>query len=236
MAQLPAPNTTGVAMGHLHLKSKDAAGNRKFWVDTLGGTPAKVGPLEFYKFPDVLVMITAGEHKGGSEGSAINHLGFKVNSLDAYIEKCKADGWEIVKINMETRQLFVMSPDKIKVELSEDKTMKVPIAHHHIHWSTVAIADTQAWYVKMFGAIPGKRLSFEAADVPGANLTFTYTRLKSALSEVTYAVEWSDTLSSWSTTGVTEQILSDDGTLQQVQASIPANGAPRRFVHLKLTR
>ena len=173
MAQLPAPNTTGVAMGHLHLKSKDAAGNRKFWVDTLGGTPAKVGPIEFYKFPDVLVMITAGEHKGGSEGSAINHLGFKVKNLDAYIEKCKADGWEIAKINMETRQLFVMSPDKIKVELSEDKTMKVPIAHHHIHWSTVSIADTKAWYVKMFGAVPGTRLSFEAADVPGANLTFS---------------------------------------------------------------
>ena len=82
----------------------------------------------------------------------------------------------------------------------------------------------------------GTTLPLVASANGGANLTFTYTRLKSALSEVTYAVEWSDTLSSWSTSGVTEQILSDDGTLQQVQASILTNGAPRRFVHLKLTR
>ena len=173
MAQLPAPNSTGAAMGHLHLRSKDAAGNRKFWVDTLGGTPAKAGSLEYYKFPDVLVMIANGEPKGGSEGSAINHLGFKVKNLEEYIEKCKAGGWELPQIDLQARQIFVMSPDKVKVELSEDKTMKVPIAHHHIHWSTASIDETKAWYVKMFGAAPGKRLKFESADIPGVNLSFS---------------------------------------------------------------
>jgi uncharacterized glyoxalase superfamily protein PhnB len=33
----------------------------------------------------------------------------------------------------------------------------------------------QAWYAKHFGAKPGMRGQFQAADIPGANLTFTKT-------------------------------------------------------------
>ena len=35
------------------------------------------------------------------------------------------------------------------------------------------MADTKAWYVKTFGAKPGKRGNNEAADIPGVNLTFS---------------------------------------------------------------
>jgi catechol 2,3-dioxygenase-like lactoylglutathione lyase family enzyme len=31
----------------------------------------------------------------------------------------------------------------------------------------------QAWYAKTFGAVPGKRGPFDAADLPGVNLTFS---------------------------------------------------------------
>jgi hypothetical protein len=31
----------------------------------------------------------------------------------------------------------------------------------------------EAWYVKTFGAIPGMRGQFQAADLPGINLTFS---------------------------------------------------------------
>jgi autotransporter-associated beta strand protein len=73
----------------------------------------------------------------------------------------------------------------------------------------------------------------------GATLEFTYTRANAALSDgVTFTPEWSDTLAvgSWSSAGVTEQILSDNGTLQTVRASFPAGSAARRFVHLKIYR
>jgi hypothetical protein len=33
--------------------------------------------------------------------------------------------------------------------------------------------EAQAWYVKTFGAKPGKRAQFDAADLPGVNLTFS---------------------------------------------------------------
>ena len=52
----------------------------------------------------------------------------------------------------------------------------------------------------------------------------------------TFSVEWSDDLLSpdWNTLGVTEEILSDDGTLQEVKASVPAENETRRFLRLKV--
>jgi autotransporter-associated beta strand protein len=69
-------------------------------------------------------------------------------------------------------------------------------------------------------------------------LDFIYTKNKSA-TDLTYTVEWSDTLANdWSTTGVSAPaILSDNGTTQQIKVTVPAgNGVTRRFVHLKVTR
>ena len=72
----------------------------------------------------------------------------------------------------------------------------------------------------------------------GSFIEFTYTRSNAALADgVIFSVEWSDTLDagSWSNTGVTESILSDNGTLQQVKAFVPAGGGNRRFVYMKVT-
>ena len=70
----------------------------------------------------------------------------------------------------------------------------------------------------------------------GGLLEFTYPRIVLALPENTFEVQWSDDLTagSWSTGGVTEQILSDDGTTQQILALVP-EGTGRRFVRLAVT-
>lgn len=73
----------------------------------------------------------------------------------------------------------------------------------------------------------------------GANIEFTYTRSKTAMSEgVSFAVEWSDDLSapSWSTAGVTESILSEDSAVQNVKAILSAGSGGQRFVRLRVTR
>jgi hypothetical protein len=72
----------------------------------------------------------------------------------------------------------------------------------------------------------------------GSNFEYTYTRNVGAMNAgETFTVEWSDTLlsNSWSNAGVAEQVLSDDGTVQQVKATLPAGSAGHRFVHLKVT-
>lgn len=173
MAQLSAPNPMGVSMGHLHLNTTDPDASRKFWVDFLGGQPVKFANTEAYKFIDTFVMARKGTVSGGTEGTAVNHLGFKVKDLDAYLAKCEKMGFKIARRMEETRQAFIMGPDDLKVELSEDKTMSAPIAHHHIHFFNPKVPEIQAWYAKMFGAKPGRRGKFDAADLPGVNLSFS---------------------------------------------------------------
>jgi autotransporter-associated beta strand protein len=72
-----------------------------------------------------------------------------------------------------------------------------------------------------------------------SDMEITYTRSKAALTGgVIFAVEWSDTLApnSWSTSGVTQTILTDNGTQQTIKATIPtAPTIPRRFTRLKVT-
>ena len=78
----------------------------------------------------------------------------------------------------------------------------------------------------------------QASTKSGSVLDFVYTKNKSA-TELTYTVEWSDTLANdWSTSGVSAPaILSDNGTTQQIKVTVPASsGITRRFVHLKVTR
>lgn len=69
----------------------------------------------------------------------------------------------------------------------------------------------------------------------GAYLTLTYTRVI-ADSDITYQAQWADDLHTWSTSGITEEILSDDGITRQIKAKIPLNSAPHRFLRLNITR
>ena len=51
--------------------------------------------------------------------------------------------------------------------------MSIPIALHHIHFASQNVDEMKVWYVKIFGAEPGMRGSFQAADLPGVNLTWS---------------------------------------------------------------
>jgi hypothetical protein len=66
-------------------------------------------------------------------------------------------------------------------------------------------------------------------------LELTYTR-PAAVTDVSYKAEWADYADSatWSSTGVTQQILSDDGSRRTIRAVLPKGGIGQRFVRLKL--
>jgi len=188
-AQLETPNEAGVTMGHLHILTRDVDAQKKFWTEAMGGTPVQLGQMPGAKFPGVIVLLRKGEPTGGTKGSVINHLGFKIRDMKATVERMKAAGARFVTQTevaggratgdywfnppQKAHQAFVMGPEEVKIELTEDTSMTIPIAHHHIHFYTGALDQTKAWYVKMFGARGGMRGQFQAADVPGANLTFS---------------------------------------------------------------
>jgi hypothetical protein len=69
------------------------------------------------------------------------------------------------------------------------------------------------------------------------DLTVSYQRSRAAMAAgFEFDVEWSETLESdWSTVGVVEEDVEDDGVLQQVDVRLP-KGVGKRFVRLSVTK
>jgi catechol 2,3-dioxygenase-like lactoylglutathione lyase family enzyme len=189
-AQLTAAKDGPIVYGHHHLNVTSIDEHKKFWVDTLGGTPIKVGTSEIIKFPNVLVFLRQQAPTGGSKGTTVNHVGFWVPSTRAMVDKLKAAGYPIVTkaevppaqevkddlayiADQDTFVAFTMGPDNMKVEIVEKKGQTIPITLHHIHFATQQVDAMKAWYVKTFNAKGGMRGAFQAADLPGVNLTYS---------------------------------------------------------------
>ena len=170
-AQLAAPGESGVVMGHLHLVVKDLDAQKTFWA-ALGGTPVQNGPLALIQLPGTFVMLRQAEPAGGTVGSTINHVGFLVKDIAPWVAKWQAAGVKMELPQPRPTQVYLIAPDGVRVEILEDKTIDVPLKMHHAHYYTASPLETQAWYAKTFGAVPGKRGQFDAADLPGVNLTF----------------------------------------------------------------
>ena len=191
-AQLFAPNRTGVSMGHLHYYVRDVEVNKRFWT-LLGGQAIKVGGTDVMKFPGVLVFLSNGPSSGGTDGSVLNHVAFRVPSL----ARVEAAGLTVVPVAGFPGVASVMTPDGERVELFEDaaqnltftqdaeyndpvaarhnRPVPTPIAFHHIHVYVPenSVAEVKAWYVRMFGGTPGKRSQYDAVDLPGMNLNIS---------------------------------------------------------------
>jgi catechol 2,3-dioxygenase-like lactoylglutathione lyase family enzyme len=195
-AQLLPPNASGVSFGHLHYMVRSVESNRKFWID-LGAKPVMMGTREVLKFQGVLVFLNQAETSGGTEGSVVNHVGFRVPNTRQSLERLKAAGYKTDLNNTGTGKVGnVFSPEGERIEFLEDQSvnvkftldegpyvkpppMTVPIILHHIHLYVpeADVAKAKAWYVRVFGGIPGKRYKtadppYEAADIPGVNMNF----------------------------------------------------------------
>ncbi len=189
-AQLVAAKDGPVVYGHHHLTVTDVEAHRKFWIETLGGRAGKLGTNDAAVFTNVIVLFRQGTPSGGSKGTSVNHVGFTVPDLGAMLARLERAGYPNVTraetpasytvdkgmafvADQKTHIAFVMAPDDVKVELVEAKGQATPIALHHIHYYTPQVEAMKAWYVKTFNATGGMRGSFQAADLPGVNLTFS---------------------------------------------------------------
>src|SRR5262249_52338534 len=180
-AQPYPPNDAGVTMGHWHLNSRDVAANKKLFL-ALGGTEVQGSEFNIVKFPGVNVYMNqrpgAAPATGGTAGTVVNHVGFLVPNVQESLVKWKDAGvTPDPSTNGRKDQAYITTADGLRIEILEDKNQTIPIRHHHVHYYVpeAAIPEIQAWYAKIFGAKPGMRGNNQAADVPGANLTFTKT-------------------------------------------------------------
>jgi glucose/arabinose dehydrogenase len=201
-AQLAAPNASGVAMGHLHYRVRDVEANKKFWI-ALGGeevrgqvpgqAPGRLEAAHIFKFQDVLVFLEQGDSTGGTDGSVLNHVAFRVPELTTV----EAAGLKVARLNGFPGVASTTTPEGERIELFENaatnltfaqdagfddavakrhnRPQTAPIAFHHVHLYVPdgQVAAAKAWYAKIFGGVPGKRSNYDAVDLPGINLNFS---------------------------------------------------------------
>ena len=171
-AQLAPPNDAGVSLGHIHLTVPDPDAQIKVWVDVLGATVSKDGPLNLIKLPGIFIIVTKAASTEGSDGSTANHIGFLVKDYAALKAKLAAANIPTVFDLEKNKQIMVTFPDKVRVEFNEDASIPAPVIFHHIHLTTTDPAALQAWYVKTFGAEATTRRNLPAAKIPGGEVDF----------------------------------------------------------------
>ena len=181
--QLVEPNQVGVRMGHIHLAVRDVDAQRQFFTSMLGGTVVKNGPLELIQFPGVYIMLRKADDPAPPAGAIVNHFGFIVKDMKAALARWKAAGIPIEPTE-NPNEVYAVGPDGVRVEVYGEPALPTPVAMNHIHYypATADVAAIKAWYVKAFGANPGRRpcvgcisnpRMIEAGDMPGVNLSFS---------------------------------------------------------------
>ena len=191
--QIAPPNQAGAAMGHLHYHVRDVEANARFWV-ALGGERGALGETTVITFPDVLVFLDEGAPSGGAEGSILNHMAFRVRSL----ETVAAAGFALQPPAPTSGVANVFTPEGERIELFDETAanltftgddgpldavaqrhnapLSAPIVSHHLHLYLIddAVEEARRWYAATFGGTPGMRWRYRAVDLPGINLNFSY--------------------------------------------------------------
>ena len=178
-AQLAGPNQSGVSIGQAHLLVRNPEQHKKLWIDILGAKVTRSGSLELLKLPGLYIVLEKGEPAGGSGGTSVNHLGFLIKdyaevkakitaaNIEVAADGYKADGCAAAP-GTPACQFTVVFPDGVRVEFTEDKTLAVPAANHHIHMNIPDREGVRAWYAKTLGAEAGlRRNTIMAAKFPG---------------------------------------------------------------------
>lgn len=173
LAQLPAPNASGVTAGHMHMMVRDPEAHKKIWVDVLGAQVVSAGPLELLKLPGIFLVLGKAEPAEGSEGSSVDHFAFRAKDLPAIKAKLMAAGVPITRDD--PREIVAIFPDKIKVEFYAAPTLAVPLEHYHVHFFTTDPDGLRAWYVKTFGATTTTEGKATITGVPGVDFSFRRT-------------------------------------------------------------
>ena len=183
-AQLLPPNDAGVTMGHVHLNVTDVEAQRKFWTEQFGATPLtneKPGAAGV-KVPGMLIIFTKKDPIHATEGTILDHFGFKVRSLDEMRKSLVAAGFRVDAEFKGTEgfpNAYTYGPDNVKIEMQQDTTLPVRAASHHLHFLLAEPMPLRTWYVEKMGLTATRRGSFDTANASGQNLTFGVSKTAS---------------------------------------------------------
>ena len=181
-AQLAPPNSAGVTFAHVHLNVTDIEVHTKIWVEQFGGVAVQKGSLATVRFPNMLVVFTERAPTGGSQGTVMDHFGFKVRSLSEVLTTWRAAGLEVQSEFTGAEgypNAYVVAPDGVRFELQEDPQLPVKAAGYHIHFFAPDYLELLDWYVDIFSGVQASRGSIQTTvNVPGQNLSFATSQTK----------------------------------------------------------
>jgi catechol 2,3-dioxygenase-like lactoylglutathione lyase family enzyme len=187
-----------VVVGHFHMLVTSVAEHRKFWVDTLGGTPAKIGSADVVRFPGIVLFFDQKKPSGPNRGTAFDHIGFAVPDVPALTTKVVAAGYALTSGREPVpgkeaaaaqgtqapygRFSYILGPDGAKVELvTSAEKEPAPIVYHHIHFINKQYVEMRNWYARALNATertgPNTFTDFFAgADLPGVGYSLNFFR------------------------------------------------------------
>ncbi len=135
---------------HVHLMAADAKAAAAWYVEHMG--------CEVYeregacRYGHVQVLFIEREPEGGSVGTAVDHVGFSFDDLDAKMAGWKAAGLNVLEDVREIDGLFKLAfiedPWGTKIEVVEDHE---DLGLHHLHLRSTDPGATLAWYEEVFG-------------------------------------------------------------------------------------
>lgn len=183
-----------IRVGHYHLNVTSLDEHRKFWVDTLGGTPANVGSTDAVRFGDVFVLLRQQKPTGPTRGTTFDHIGFAVPNVPEFAARVVAAGYGRT-VGRETaspaggapagpspvygRFEYLVGPDGVKIELVTNMAPDAPpIVHHHVHFTNSQFIEMGRWFMNALNATerPGATDFFFGADLPGIGYMLNFFR------------------------------------------------------------
>jgi catechol 2,3-dioxygenase-like lactoylglutathione lyase family enzyme len=179
--QLAIPSDAGITFGHVHLKVTDPELHTKLWVDHFGGVVSQQSGLAdrgltAIRFPNFFIILEEGVSSGGTAGSVMDHIGFKVRNIEDFLADWRAAGYTVDREFIGSEGVpngYVTMPDGIWVELQEDQGLHVEVSGYHIHYRTPMFVELLDWYVDVFNLDIRPRGRIETTtNVPGMNMSF----------------------------------------------------------------
>jgi len=115
-----------IMMHHIHLFVTDPIAAQKWYVDNFGATPGKRGAFDTANVPGTEISLNkADKLQVPTEGRVVDHMGFEVKGIDAFVAKLQAAG---IKTDAAIRTsanaaglriVYVTDPWGTKIEITE---------------------------------------------------------------------------------------------------------------------
>jgi len=166
-----------VKMGHIHLNVSDVDAQLRFWTTQFDATPLPGGVG--VQVPGMQILFNHQSPTAGTEGTGLDHFGFKVRNRDEMVAKARASGYTITRVFTGSEgfpNAYVLGPDNLRVEMQEASELTVSAVAQHLHFLVPAYWELRTWYVDTFGMTVTTRGPHISADIAGMNLTFATSK------------------------------------------------------------